>query len=107
MDHRRVKIIIPDAELLPHVHPIDLLPQGPVIGVVKIEAPDEILSAFGVRVRFHHGPQPLPDRQQIHIVQLMLPFMPVVDCFHRFFIPLPAQDCGILQPFFLPRNPLA
>ena len=35
-----------------------------------------------MRVRFHNRPQSLADGQQIQIIQLMLPLMPIMDFFH-------------------------
>ena len=81
MDQGRIEVIISDAELLPHVYPVDFLPQGPVDRVVEIQAADEILPALRVGVSPGHRPEPRPDRKQIGVADLMLPFMPVIQCF--------------------------
>ena len=79
VDHRGVAVVVADADLLAQVHAVDLLAQGLVVGVVKVERADEIPAVHGVRVDLGHGAQALPDREQVEICDLVLPLVPVPD----------------------------
>jgi len=68
MDQRNVAVIIADAELLPHIHAVQLFPQRLIAQIVEIKAANIIFAVYGVGVRFHHRPQPHSDRKQVEIV---------------------------------------
>ena len=77
-DEGGIPVIIADAEFLPHVDAVDLLPQGLVGGVVKIQGADAVLSPHRVGIGLRHSLQALPDAQQIGVADLVLPLMPVL-----------------------------
>ena len=79
VDQGRVSVVVPDAELLAHIHAVNFLPQRLVLKIVKVQAADQVFSIPGVRVCVRDCPQPLPDRQKVRIPDFMLPFMPVLD----------------------------
>ena len=82
VDDGNIVVIIADAEFFPDIDAVQLLPQGLVGPVIKIQAADKILSVYGVGVKLHDGRQPLPQDQSVAIADLMLPFMSKVHSVH-------------------------
>ena len=74
-----VAVVAADAELLTHVHAVDLLAQRLVRGVVEIQAADQVFAADGMCVRLCYCLKTRPNGEQIRIADLMFPFMPIVN----------------------------
>ena len=62
-------------ELLTAGHPVDLLPEGPVCGGVKVEAAYAVGPVFPVLVWGGHGPEAAAQGGQVPGGELVLPFM--------------------------------
>lgn len=87
MQERDVPVIVSYPEFFPPVYAIDLLPEGFVGEVIKIQAPYPIASVTGVFVWLRHRPQPLADGNPVGEVDRMFPFVPVLR--HRFLTSFP------------------
>ena len=77
-DQGGIQIVGPDAEFLPAVHTVQLLPQGLVRQIIEVQAADQVCSVCPVAVRLRRGPQALAQGDQVGGVDLMLPLVPAV-----------------------------
>ena len=84
LDEARVAVVIPDTELFPPAHAVQLFAQRPILRRVKIEAPDAVPAIHRMCIRLHHRPQPLPQHEEVAGIQRDLPFMAIVHMFRSF-----------------------
>lgn len=74
-DQDGVPVVAAEAEFLPAAHPVQLFPEGPVRGVVEVQAPDEVPAVPPVTVGVHDGPEPPAEGQEVGSVDLVLPLV--------------------------------
>ena len=84
-DVGQIIVVIADAELAPFVDAVQLLPQGGVQGIVKIQASNPI-AAFLLRMRVNgrHCGQTLPDGYRVRFGDAVLNLVPVLHRLHSF-----------------------
>ena len=96
MNEGRIVIVQTDAVLFADIYPVQFFSESFIVKVVKIQTSYFISSVYGMAVRFHHRPKPLPQNQHIVITDLMFYFMSElqndIPPFYGYHYTLPTYD---------------